>query len=207
MGQKVPPLPNRLGINKTWSSRWFLHKGFSKTLLQDVKIRQFLYKKLKNGGVAQITIERTADLVIITIDVAKPGVIIGKGGKDVEELKKQLEKLVGSTVRLNIKQVEQVYKEAALVAQEIVGNIERRVSYRRAVKQAIKKVMESGAKGVKIMCAGRLNGGEIARTEWLREGSIPLHTWRADIDYASEPAHTSYGVVGIKVWINRGEIL
>lgn len=207
MGHKVPPLPNRLGINQTWVSRWFLEKGYSKTLLQDVKIREFLEKKLKKGGIAQIEIERTADLVIITISVAKPGVIIGKGGKDIEELKKQLEKMVGSTVRLNIKQVESVYLEASLVAQEIAYNIERRISYRRAMKQALKKVMEAGAQGVKIMCAGRLNGVEIARTEWFKEGNVPLHTLRANIDFSCTPALTTYGIIGVKVWINRGEIL
>lgn len=207
MGQKVPPLPNRLGVNKTWNSRWFMEKGYSKTLLQDVHIRELLQKKLKKGGIANITIERTADLVIITIDVAKPGIVIGKGGKDIEELKKLVEKMVGSTVRLNIKQVEHIYLQARLVAQEVAYNIERRISYRRAMKQAIKKVMEAGAVGIKIMCAGRLNGVEIARTEWFKEGNVPLHNLRADIDYAYESAFTTYGVIGVKVWLNRGEIL
>ncbi len=207
MGHKVPPLPNRLGVNKTWTSRWFMEKGYSKTLMQDINIRKFLAVKLKKGGIAQITIERTADLVIITILVAKPGVVIGKGGKDIEELKKLIEKMVGSPVRLNIQQVDKPYLEATLVAQEIAYNIERRISYRRSMKQAMKKVMEAGAQGVKVMCAGRLNGVEIARTEWFKDGSIPLHTLRADIDYAYEAALTTYGVIGVKVWINRGEIL
>lgn len=207
MGQKVPPLANRLGVNTTWKSLWFLQKGYSSKLLQDVKVRRFLESKLKKGGIAQIVIERTADLVIITLDVAKPGLIIGKGGKDIDIIKKELEKMLGGQVRLNIKQVDELYLSAALVAQEIADNIERRLSYRRSMKQAIKKVMDAGAKGVKIMCSGRLNGVEISRTEWLKDGSIPLHTWRADIEYAFASAQTSYGIIGIKVWLHRGEIL
>jgi len=207
MGQKIPPYAQRIGINKQWKSRWYMGKGYSKTLHNDLAIREFLEEKIKKSGIAEIVIERTADFVTITALVAKPGLIIGKGGKNVDELKKELEKIAGSKVRLNIQEVDEVYKYASLVAQEISYNIERRISYRRAMKQVIRKVMEAGAKGVKVMCSGRLNGAEIARREWLKDGAIPLHTLRADIDYGQALSETTFGTIGIKVWIYKGEVL
>ncbi len=208
MGHKVPPFAQRIGITTTWRTRWFLDKGYSSVLHKDLAIRAFIEKSMKKAGIADIIIERTADSVIATVHVAKPGVVIGKGGKNVDEIKKEIEKIAGTKVQLNIQEVGNVNKHASLIAQDVGYNIERRISYRRAMKQAIKKAMEEGgALGIKIKCSGRLNGAEIARRESLKEGAIPLHTLRADIDYGFTTAETTYGTIGIKVWLYKGEVL
>jgi small subunit ribosomal protein S3 len=210
MGQKVNPIGIRLGITRTWESRWFAkRKDYAKFLHEDVTIREHIDRKqFRREGIASIEIERKSNTKLrITIHTAKPGVIIGRGGDRVETLKKELEKLTGKSVFLNIQEVKQPDKKAKLIAESIALQLERRVSHRRAMKQSIGRAMRAGAKGVKITCSGRLNGAEIARTEWLREGRVPLHTLRADIDYATETAITTFGCVGVKVWVFNGEII
>lgn len=210
MGQKVNPIGIRLGITRTWESRWFAkRKDYAKFLHEDVTIREHIDRKqFRREGIASIEIERKSNTKLrITIHTAKPGVIIGRGGDRVETLKKELEQLTGKSVFLNIQEVKQPDKKAKLIAESIALQLERRVSHRRAMKQSIGRAMRAGAKGVKITCSGRLNGAEIARTEWLREGRVPLHTLRADIDYATETAITTFGCVGVKVWVFNGEII
>ncbi len=208
MGQKVHPLSLRLKINKVWSSKWFASKDkYAELLKEDMQIRNYINTKLKNAGISEVTIDRTTKNAHITIYSAKPGIIIGRKGADIEVLKKGLQKFVSSDVVLNIVEVRKPELDAKISAMEIATSIEKRGSYKRAMKKAIQQSLKMGAKGVKVMCAGRLNGAEIARTEWSKEGRVPLHTLRADIDYGFAEAHTTYGIIGIKVWIYRGDIV
>ena len=207
MGQKVNPYGIRLGINKTWSSRWFSKNEYTKLLHQDLKIKSYVEKKLKNASISKINIERAAKKLRLSIFSSRPGIIIGKKGADIETLKNDLSKMSNLEVFLDIKEVRKPEVEAKLVAENIASQLERRISFRRAMKKAVQSAMRLGAKGVKVVCSGRLGGAEIARTEKYHEGSVPLHTLRGDIDYATAEAETTYGICGIKVWINKGEIL
>ncbi len=208
MGQKVSPAGLRLGINKDWSAKWYApSKDFSKVLANDLKIRKFLDKKLKNAAVSSVSIERSKDTTEIKINTAKPGVVIGHGGEEIENLKKSINKLVGEEVKISIIEVKNPDLDAQLVANNIAAQIENRGSYRMAQKRAIRNTMRAGAKGIKTLCSGRLNGAEIARGEGYNEGTTPLHTLRANIDYATAEADTTYGKIGVKVWIYKGEIL
>ena len=208
MGQKVNPMGLRLGINKEWTAKWYApSKNFSKTLENDMKIRKFLEKKLKNAAVSSVTIERRNKKTEVKISTEKPGVVIGHGGEEIEKLKNSLNKLVGEDVQISIMEVKNPDLNAKLVAQAIASQIENRGSYRMAQKRAIRNAMKAGAKGIKTLCSGRLNGAEIARSEGQNEGTTPLHTLRADIDYATAEADTTYGKIAVKVWIYKGEIL
>ena len=207
MGQKVNPYGIRLGINKTWSSRWFSRSEYTKLLHQDLKIKEYVESKLKNASISKINIERAAKKLRISIYSSRPGIIIGKKGADIESLKNNLSKMSNLEVFLDIKEVRKPEVEARLVAENIASQLEKRISFRRAMKKAVQSAMRLGAKGVKVVCSGRLGGAEIARTEKYHEGSVPLHTLRGDIDYATAEAETTYGICGIKVWINKGEIL
>jgi len=207
MGQKVNPNGIRLGINKTWSSRWFSKSQYSKLLHQDLEIKKYVKEKLKNASISKVNIERAAKKLRISIYSSRPGIIIGKKGADIESLKNKLTKLSNLEVFLDIKEVRKPEVEAKLVAENIATQLEKRVSFRRAMKKAVQSSMRLGAKGVKVLCSGRLGGAEIARSEKYHEGSVPLHTLRSDIDYATAEAETTYGICGIKVWINKGEIL
>ncbi len=208
MGQKVSPIGLRIGINKTWDSIWYAgNKDFAKFLDNDVKIRKFLSKKLKDAAVSSILIERTTDKTEVTINTAKPGVVIGHGGDEIEKLKKELEKLVKENIQISIKEIKNPDVDANIVAENIAHQIENRVSFRIAQKRAIRNTMKAGAKGIKTAVSGRLGGADMARTEGYTEGNIPLHTLRADIDYAHKEANTTYGKIGVKVWIYKGEIL
>lgn len=208
MGQKVSPIGLRIGINKKWESTWYAdNKDFAKYIKNDDTIRKFLFKKLKDASVASILIERTAKKTDVIINTAKPGVVIGHGGEEIEKLKKELSKLVGEDIQISIMEVKKPDLVAALVAENIAHQIENRVSFRIAQKRAIRNVMKAGAKGIKTAVSGRLGGADMARTEGYTEGMIPLHTLRADVDYAHKEANTTYGKIGVKVWIYKGEIL
>ncbi len=207
MGQKVNPHGLRIGIIKTWDAKWYADKDYAKNLHEDLKIRKFLKGKTYAAGVSQIHIERAANRVKVTIHTAKPGMVIGRGGSGIEELKKALKKLTEKQIEVNIAEIKQAELDATLVAENIASQLERRIAFRRAMKQSVSRTMRMGAKGIKVMVGGRLGGAEIARTESYREGSIPLHTLRADIDYGTAEAHTTYGRIGVKVWIYKGEIL
>ena len=207
MGQKVNPNGFRLGVNRTWSSRWFSRSNYAKFLHQDLEIKSYVKKKLKNASIAKINIERAAKKIRISIFSSRPGIIIGKKGADIEELKNKLTKLSNLDVFLDIKEIRKPEVEAKLVAENIATQLEKRVSFRRAMKKSVQSSMRLGAKGVKVLCSGRLGGAEIARNEKYNEGSVPLHTLRSDIDYATAEAETTDGIVGIKVWINKGIIL
>tara|TARA_B100001057_G_scaffold294119_1_gene294215 strand:+ start:3521 stop:4198 length:678 start_codon:yes stop_codon:yes gene_type:complete len=207
MGQKVNPHGIRLGINKTWSSRWFSRTEYSHLLHQDLKIKSYVEKKLKNASISKINIERAAKKLRVSIFSSRPGIIIGKKGADIESLKNDLSKISNLEVFLDIKEIRKPEVEAKLVAENIANQLERRISFRRAMKKSVQSAMRLGAKGVKVVCSGRLGGAEIARTEKYHEGSVPLHTLRGDIDYSTAEADTTYGICGIKVWINKGEIL
>src|SRR5512141_2009912 len=209
MGQKIHPTGFRLAVTHDWSSKWFANsKHFAPTLKQDIRIREYLKKKLSHASVGKITIERPAKDARITIHSARPGVVIGKKGEDIEVLKADLRKLLGvQMVHVNIEEVRKPEVDAQLIADSIGQQLEKRIMFRRAMKRAMQNAMRLGAQGIKIMCAGRLNGIEIARTEWYREGRVPLHTLRADIDYGFSEAKTTYGVIGIKVWVFKGEVL
>ncbi|GKX34320.1 30S ribosomal protein S3 [Hoeflea sp. WL0058] len=208
MGQKINPVGFRLGINRTWDSRWFAEKGEYGALLQeDLKIREYLNKELKQAAISKIVIERPHKKCRISIHSARPGLIIGKKGADIEKLRRKLSVMTNAETHLNIVEVRKPEIDANLVAQSIAQQLERRVAFRRAMKRAVQSAMRLGAEGIRITCGGRLGGAEIARTEWYREGRVPLHTLRADIDYGTAEAHTAYGVCGIKVWIFKGEIL
>ena len=207
MGQKVNPHGIRLGINKTWSSRWFSKNEYTKLLHQDLKIKNYVQKKLKKASISKINIERAAKKLRLSIFSSRPGIIIGKKGADIETLKNDLSKMSKLEVFLDIKEVRKPEVEAKLVAENIATQLEKRISFRRAMKKAVQSAMRLGAKGVKVVCSGRLGGAEIARTEKYHEGSVPLHTLRGDIDYSTAEAETTYGICGIKVWINKGEIL
>ena len=210
MGQKVNPIGIRLGITRDWSSRWYAdQRTFPHYIAMDYKIREFLKKKLKEASVSKILIERPARKAHITIHTARPGVVIGKKGEDIESLRTQVAQLLKmpvNDVRINIAEIRKPELDAKLVAEGIAQQLERRVMFRRAMKRSVQNTMRLGALGIKVQVAGRLNGGEIARTEWTREGRVPLHTFRADIDYALAEAMTTYGVIGVKVWIFRGEV-
>lgn len=208
MGQKVNPVGLRVGIIRDWESKWYAGKDFGDLLLEDVKIREHLKNKLKESAVSRIEIERAANRVNVTIYTAKPGMVIGKGGSEVENLRNEITKIAGGKkVHINISEIKTPDLDAILVAESIAQQLERRVSFRRALKQAIQRTMRSGAKGIKTAVSGRLGGAEIARTEGYSEGTVPLHTLRADIDYGTAEAHTTYGRIGVKVWIYRGEVL
>ena len=208
MGQKVSPIGLRIGINKNWESTWYAdNKNFSKYLDNDIKIRKYLEKKIKDASVASILIERTAKKTDVIINTAKPGVIIGHGGEEIEKLKKELSKLVNEDVQISIMEIKNPDIVAALVAENIAHQIENRVSFRVAQKRAMRNTMKAGAKGIKTSVSGRLGGADMARTEGYTEGMIPLHTLRADVDYAHKEANTTYGKIGVKVWIYKGEIL
>ncbi len=207
MGQKVNPHGLRVGIIKTWDSRWFAEKDYEKFLLEDIKIREYIKEKLFSAGISRVEIERAANRARITIHTAKPGMVIGRGGANIEQLKKELKTMTESQVDINIQEIKQQDLDATLVAESIASQLERRIAFRRAMKQAVGRTMRMGAKGIKVMVGGRLGGAEIARSESYREGSIPLHTLRADIDYGTAEAHTTYGRIGVKVWIYKGEVL
>tara|TARA_B100000575_G_scaffold293329_1_gene304348 strand:+ start:5105 stop:5782 length:678 start_codon:yes stop_codon:yes gene_type:complete len=207
MGQKVNPNGIRLGINKTWSSRWFSKSEYTRLLHEDLRIKKYVEKKLQNASISKINIERAAKKLRLSIYSSRPGIIIGKKGADIETLKKKLSEMSKLEVFLDIKEVRKPEVEAKLVAENISTQLEKRISFRRAMKKAVQSAMRLGAKGVKVVCSGRLGGAEIARTEKYHEGSVPLHTLRGDIDYATSEAETTYGICGIKVWINKGEIL
>ena len=207
MGQKVNPIGLRLGINRTWDSRWFADADYAKQLHEDFRIRDFLKKRLSQAGISRVIVERPAKKARITIHSARPGVVIGKKGQDIEVLKNELQKMTGGEVHLNIVEVRKPELDAQLVADSIAQQLERRVSFRRAMKRSVQSAMRQGAEGIRINCGGRLGGAEIARVEWYREGRVPLHTLRADVDYGTSTAHTTYGACGVKVWIFKGEIL
>ncbi len=207
MGQKINPIGLRLGINRTWDSRWYAGKDYAVKLLQDIKLRNHVLATLKTAGVARVVIERAANKTAVTIHTARPGVIIGKKGSDIEKLRRDLSKMTGGDVTLNIVEIRKPEMDAQLVADGIAQQLERRVSFRRAMKRAVQSALRLGAGGIRVNCAGRLAGAEIARREWYREGRVPLHTLRADVDYAISRASTTYGIIGIKVWIFKGEIL
>jgi small subunit ribosomal protein S3 len=207
MGHKINPIGFRLGINRTWDSRWYADANYAEMLHEDIKIRSFLTEKLKQASVSKIIIERPAKKARVTIYSARPGVVIGKKGADIEKIRLEVAKLTKAEVSLNIVEIRKPEIDAQLVADNIAQQLERRVSTRRAVKRAVQSAMRLGAEGIRINCAGRLGGAEIARTVWYREGRVPLHTLRADVDYAVASAHTTYGVCGIKVWIYKGDIL
>ncbi len=208
MGQKINPIGLRLGINRTWDSRWFANsRDFGKMLHEDVKIRAYLTKELKQAGVARVVIERPHKKCRVTIYSARPGVVIGKKGADIDKLKKMVGTMTASEVHLNIVEVRKPEIDATLVADNIAQQLERRVAFRRAMKRAVQSAQRLGAEGIKITCSGRLGGAEIARVEWYREGRVPLHTLRANLDYGVATAHTAYGTNGVKVWIFKGEIL
>ncbi len=208
MGQKVNPIGMRLQINRTWDSRWYAEsKDFGNLLLEDIKMRQFIKEDCKQAGISRVIIERPHKKCRVTVHTARPGVIIGKKGADIETLRKKLAAMTDSELHLNIVEVRKPEMDAQLVAENIAQQLERRVSFRRAMKRSVQNTMRMGALGIRVNVAGRLGGAEIARTEWYREGRVPLHTLRADIDYAHAEAMTAYGIIGIKVWIFKGEIM
>lgn len=207
MGQKVHPIGLRLGIVNTWDSRWYAEKNYAKMVHEDLKIRDYLKSKLYHAGVSRIIIERAATKVKVDIHSARPGIIIGKKGSEVEKLKKGLEKMTDREIYININEVRKPETDAQLIAENVAQQLERRVGFRRAMKRSVNTALKLGAQGVKIACAGRLAGAEMARREWYREGRMPLHTLRAEIDYGFIQAKTTYGVIGVKVWIFKGEAL
>ena len=205
MGQKTNPIGFRLGVIKSWESRWFSEKDYAKLLQEDITIRKFLIKKLSSAGISKVVIERPAKLAKITIHTSRPGVIIGKKGSDIEKLKKDIANISEGDVSINILEIKKPELDSQLVADNIAQQLERRVAFRRAMKRAVQSAMRLGALGIRVNCSGRLGGAEIARTEWYREGRVPLHTLRADIDYGVSRANTTYGICGVKVWIFKGE--
>ena len=208
MGQKINPIGFRLGINRTWDSRWYANTGeYGKLLHEDIKIREYLKKELKQAAVSKVVIERPAKLCRVSVYAARPGVIIGKKGADIEKLRAKLATITDSEVKLNIVEIRKPEIDATLVAQSIAQQLERRIAFRRAMKRAVQSAMRLGAEGIRINCSGRLGGAEIARREWYREGRVPLHTLRADVDYGTAEAQTAYGICGVKVWVFKGEIL
>ncbi|RNC63010.1 MAG: 30S ribosomal protein S3 [Candidatus Dichloromethanomonas elyunquensis] len=207
MGQKVNPKGLRIGIIRSWEGRWYADKNYSDLLHEDIRIRKFVVDKLQQAGVPKVEIERAANRVKVSVHAAKPGIVIGRGGAEVENLRKALETMTGKQVAVNIVEIKKPELDAKLVAESVAQQLEKRVSFRRAMKQTVGRTMRSGAQGIKISCSGRLGGAEIARTEWYNEGKVPLHTLRADIDYGFAEANTTYGKIGVKVWIYRGEVL
>ena len=207
MGQKVNPIGFRLGINRTWDSRWYAEDGYADLLHEDLRIREYLRERLAQAGVSRIIIERPAKKARVTIHTARPGVVIGRKGQDIDKLRADLMKMTGFDVHLNIVEIRKPEIDAQLVAENVAQQLERRVHFRRAMKRAVQSAMRLGALGIRINCGGRLGGAEIARMEWYREGRVPLHTLRADVDYGEVPANTTYGTCGVKVWIFKGEIM
>ncbi|MFA7496573.1 MAG: 30S ribosomal protein S3 [Acidithiobacillus sp.] len=207
MGQKTNPVGLRLGIIKNWNSRWYGKGDFQEKLLEDIRIRQFISERLAGGAVSDIIIERPARSARITVHTARPGIVIGKKGEDIEKLRHDVQKRMGVPVHINVEEIRKPELNAQLVAESVAQQLERRIMFRRAMKRAVTNAMRFGALGMRINCAGRLGGAEIARTEWYREGRVPLHTLRADIDYGFAEAKTTYGIIGVKVWIFKGEIL
>lgn len=206
MGQKAHPIGNRLGIIRGWDSNWYGGRDYSDKLVEDEKIRSYLNARLAKGGVSKIVIERTLKLITITINTARPGIVIGKGGTEVDKIKEELKKITKKDVQINIFEIKRPELDAQLVSENIAKQLEARISFRRAVKSSVASTMRMGAEGIKVMVAGRLGGAEMARTEQYKEGRIPLHTFRADIDYARSEAQTTYGKIGVKVWICKGEV-
>lgn len=207
MGQKIIPIGFRVGVNRTWDSRWYAEgESYADQLHEDLGIRNYIKKNLRGAGVSKIVIERPAKKAIVTIHTSRPGILIGKKGADIERIKRKLSKLAKTEVSLNIVEVRKPEIDSTLVAESIAQQLEKRVSFRRAMKRAVQSALRLGAKGIRINCSGRLGGAEIARMEWYREGRVPLHTLRADIDYGTAEANTTYGVIGIKVWIYKGDI-
>ena len=207
MGQKVNPIGLRLGITRGWESTWYADKGYAKYLLEDQKIKKFLKKRLFHAGIARINVERTGEKVRVKLHTARPGIIIGKKGVEIEALKQELDKLTNRESVIDIQEVRRPEADAQLVAENVAMQLERRVAFRRAMKKAVNTALRFGVKGIKISCSGRLGGAEMARREWYREGRVPLHTLRADIDYGLAEAKTTYGIIGVKVWIFKGEVL
>jgi len=207
LGQKVNPIGLRLGIVKTWESRWYAGKNYADYILEDYKIRKFVKNKLKHAGISKIEIERSSKHIRLRVFTSRPGIVIGKKGAEISQLKKEIEKKVSHEVVIDIQEVRKPEIDAQLVAENVALQIERRVAFRRAMKRGVSSAMRFGAKGVKIICSGRLGGAEMARTEWYKEGRIPLHTLRADIDYGFIEARTTYGIIGVKVFVFKGEIL
>jgi small subunit ribosomal protein S3 len=207
MGQKVNPIGLRVGINRTWDSRWYANRNFAELLHQDLKLKKYLTERLGQAGVSRIVIERPAKKARVTIHTARPGVVIGKKGADIEKLRSDLAKMTGSEVSLNIVEIRKPEIDAKLIADNIAQQLERRVAFRRAMKRAVQSAMRLGALGIRINCSGRLGGAEIARMEWYREGRVPLHTLRAEIDFGEGTAKTTYGTCGVKVWVFKGEIM
>ena len=207
MGQKTNPIGFRLGINKSWKSLWFDEKGFSRKLEEDMMLRNYVRKRLPNAGISEIEIRRTPKRITLTIHTARPGIVIGKKGSEVDKLKEELQRLTSQEIQLNVHEIKRPELDAYLVAENVARQLESKVSFRRAMKRAITSTMRMGAEGVRIFCAGRLGGAEMARREQYKEGRIPLHTLRADIDYAKAVAKTTYGTIGVKVWICKGEVI
>jgi len=207
LGQKTHPIGIRLGITRTWDSRWYLKKGYAEQLLEDLTIKKEIKAKLFHAGVAKIEIERAGQKIRVIIHTARPGIIIGKKGSEVEKLRKDLELMTGKQAMVDIKEIRKPEVDAQLVAENIALQLEKRVAFRRAMKKAVASALRFGAQGIKITCSGRLAGAEIARTEWYREGRVPLHTFRADIHYGFAQAKTTYGIIGVKVWVYTGDVL
>jgi len=207
LGQKVNPLGLRLNITRTWDSIWYADKQYSTYLIEDQKIKKFLKKRLQHAGLSKVKIERTGEQVRIKLFTARPGIVIGKKGAEIEILKKELEKLISRKVTLDIQEVRRPEADAQLVAENIAQQLVRRIAFRRAMKKAVSSALRFGVQGIKISCSGRLGGAEMSRCEWVREGRVPLHTLRADVDYALAEANTTYGIIGVKVWIFNGEVL
>jgi small subunit ribosomal protein S3 len=207
LGQKTNPIGNRVGIIRTWESRWFLKKGYSEHLIEDLNVRKMIKEKLSHAGVSRIEIERPGQKLKVIIYTARPGIIIGKKGAEVEKLKKEIEEMTGKQASIDIKEVRKPEVDAQLVSENIALQLEKRVAFRRALKRAVSSAMRFGALGIKVQCSGRLAGAEIARSEWYREGRVPLSTFRADVDYGFAEAKTTYGKIGVKVWIYHGDIL
>jgi len=207
LGQKVNPIGLRLNITRTWDSIWYADKEYSKYLIEDQKIRKYLKKRLYHAGLSKVTIERTGEKIRVKLFTARPGIVIGKKGAEIETLKKDLEKFVKRPVSLDIQEVRRPEADAQLVAESIAAQLERRVAFRRAMKKAVNSALRFGVQGIKVSCSGRLGGAEMSRAEWVREGRVPLHTLRADVDYALAEASTTYGIIGVKVWIFHGEVL
>jgi len=207
MGQKVNPIGLRVGINRTWDSRWYANRDYADKLVEDLKLREFIQTHLKAAGISKVIVERAAKNVKVTVHTARPGVIIGKKGADIEKLRNQLSRRAGGEVSLNIVEVRKPELDAQLAAEGVAQQLERRVSFRRAMKRAVQSAMRLGAGGIRINVSGRLGGADIARTEWYREGRVPLHTFRADLDYGTCEALTTYGIIGVKIWIYKGDIM
>ncbi len=207
MGQKVNPKGFRVGIIRDWEGRWYADRNYGELLHEDLKIRKYVKQKLKMAGVPKVEIERAANRVKVSVHAAKPGIVIGRGGTEVENLRKAIELMTGKQIAVNIVEIKKPELDATLVAENVAAQLEKRTSFRRAMKQTVQRSMRQGAQGIKIQCGGRLGGAEIARSEWYHEGKVPLHTLRADIDYGFAEANTTYGKIGVKVWIYKGEVL